>query len=134
MSTNKSDIEMSRQFDLAEAILARSGMHPVMAHAVIDFARYGEQHVACGSGTHHGHEATVSAIHQFMSTRQAAVRLGVSEKQVYRLVASGRLRGSRVGRHYRFSSAALDALLKANSDGERTTRAARRATIYRDAA
>jgi excisionase family DNA binding protein len=119
----KPDIDMTRQFDRAEAILAKSGMHPVMARAVIEFARYGERHGACGPAVRNDHGSTESD--DLLTTRQAATRIGVSDKQIYRLVQQGRLRSHVFGRLHRFATADLDALIRASSTSARTARMAR---------
>lgn len=125
MSANKSDIDMAPQFDLAEAILARSGMHPVMAHSVIEFARYGERHGTCAIATASSVEASGAESVDLLTTRQAAMRLGVSDKQIYRLVLQGRLRNHVFGRQHRFAIRDLDALIQQTSSSARATRMSR---------
>ena len=125
MSAYKSDIDMAPQFDHAEAILVRSGMHPVMAHAVIEFARYGERHGTCGIVAASIVEANGPEQADLLTTRQAAMRLGVSDKQIYRLVLQGRLRNHVFGRQHRFAIRDLDALIEQTSAGARAARTAR---------
>ncbi len=126
MRAKQTDIDMAPQFDRAEVILAEAGMHPVMAHAVIEFARYGERHGARSAKPQRSSERRdASSSGALLTTRQAARRLGVSDKQIYRLVAQGRLRNHLFGRHHRFESRDLDALVAESSSLGRLVRTAR---------
>lgn len=124
MKRRQIDIDMKPYFEDAEAILAASDMHPVMAAAIMQFARL-------GAGTdlvdllvlQQSPSANVRS--DLLSTRQAADRLGISEKQVYRLLSRGRLASYGVGRQHRFRIADLDALISQSRSATRLTRSAR---------
>lgn len=110
--------------DDAERILA-TGMPPAIARAIIDLARRGaaidrefatpRKTVAMGS-TDDG---------DLLTTREAADRLRVSEKQIYRLVSQGRLKRYGVGRQHKFHATDLADLLARSAPGALATRAAR---------
>jgi excisionase family DNA binding protein len=125
---------MTTQFDRAESILVQSGMHPVMARAVIEFARYGERHGDRETARLAPRHDTHGEPDDLLTTRQAAMRLGVSDKQIYRLVMQGRLRNHVFGRQHRFKVRDLDALVEVTNAGSRTARAARLARDERRAA
>lgn len=133
MKRRQVDIDMKPYFEDAERILAASQMHPVMAEAIIQFARI-------GAGTYDTRDRSIRATQradvdgELLSTRQAARRLGVSEKQVYRLLARGQLRSYGIGRRHHFRLAELDTLIDRSSNAARETHRARRAFEDRNAA
>ena len=122
MATAKTDIDMTPQFDRAESILAGAGMHPVMARAVIDFARCGERHGRDESTTRVRSGRAAEQPDALLTTRQAAGRLGVSEKQIYRLVSRGLICSQSFGRRHRFRAKDLDAFIETTGRAARTLR------------
>ena len=133
MGTHEVDF-MRPFFDDAEEVLIRSRMHPVMAHAVIEFARIGANlpRKDCAAAPSTGDGELQSG--DLLTTQQAARRLGVSEKQVYRLVSQGRVRSYVFSRRHRFRVRDLDALIERSTPGVRIANAARIAADERRAA
>ena len=123
MATVKTDIDMTPQFDRAESILVGAGMHPVMARAVIDFDRYGEQHGRIETTTRASTGGAADSPDALLTTRQAAGRLSVSEKQIYRLVSRGLLRSHSFGRRHRFRAKDIATFVEATGSAARTLRA-----------
>lgn len=110
--------------DDAERILA-TGMPPAIARAIIDLARRGagiDREITTRRKTVAMDSADGGDL---LTTREAADRLRVSEKQIYRLVSQGRLKRYGVGRQHKFHATDLAELLARSAPGALATRAAR---------
>lgn len=110
--------------DDAERILA-TDMPPEIARAIIDLARRGaaiDREFATPDRTVAMDSADGGDL---LTTREAADRLRVSEKQIYRLVSQGRLKRYGVGRQHKFHATDLADLLARSAPGVLATRAGR---------
>lgn len=116
MTSPDTGIDLGKLFERCEEILARE-IHPIMAGAVMEFARH-------GAAVGRRFQDVDGEADELLTTRLAAQRLHVSEKQIYRLVADGSLRSHVFGRRHRFRTQDLDALVAAASAGARRVRAA----------
>lgn len=130
MSKHDPGADLQQVFNHAEEILISSStMHPVMGHAVVEFARFGarltrneydRRRCICGA-----HDSDPSPADGMLTTRETARRLRVSDKQVYRYVERGLLRSHRIGRHHRFAASDVVRLIESHSGGARLALAAR---------
>lgn len=133
MNPPASDISLASLLDEAETILART-MPPAIASAIIELARQG-----ASMGTTNARATTTERApgsehdDELLTTREAADRLRVSEKQIYRLVAQGRLKRYGIGRSHKFRAVELAELFARSTDAARATRAARTAEQQRRA-
>lgn len=110
-------IDLTPLLDDAEHILATAMPQPI-ARAIIDLAR------SATTTTHQPARAPLAG-DDLLTTREAAERLRVSEKQIYRLVAQGRLRRHGIGRRHTFYATDIADLLARSDPATLTTRAAR---------
>ncbi len=128
MSANPSTsaIDLTPLLDDAERILATAMPQPI-ARAIIDLAR-------SATTTKHQPARAPHAGDELLTTREAAERLRVSEKQVYRFVTQGRIRSYGPGRTHRFRASDLSEFLARESEARSRVRAARRVNDDRRAA
>lgn len=110
--------------DDAERILA-TGMPPAIARAIIDLARRGADISADIAAPRRAATTDCADAVDLLTTREAADRLRVSEKQIYRLVSQGRLKRYGFGRQHKFHATDLADLLARSAPGALATRAAR---------
>lgn len=111
--------------DDAERILT-TGMPRAVARAIIDLARRGAGLDDAPTVLRSTGAAPGSLDRdELLTTREAAERLRVSEKQIYRLVSQGRLKRYGIGRQHKFHATDLADLLTRSTPASRATRAAR---------
>jgi excisionase family DNA binding protein len=123
-TTTAQSSELHALLDHAEAILTKSMPAPI-ARAIIDLARAGAASPTSDVATARMPELDDDR-DELLTTHEAAARLRVSHKQIYRLVEQGRLQRYGYGRHHRFRSSDITAVI-AQQQGKETTRAAVRA-------
>lgn len=128
------DASFEPYFETAERLLTNADpvLHPVMGKAIAEFARL-------GAGLPSKHVRVPETVDgpgadELLTTSQAARRLGVSDKHIYRLVHREQLRSYVVDRRHRFRASDIVALIDASSRGTRAVRAARQAADGRRAA
>lgn len=118
-------LSLTTLLDEAEVVLARA-MPPTIARAIIELARQGASLSEGGSQVSASPRGVPGAQpDELLTTREAAGRLRVSEKQIYRLVTQGRLKRYGIGRSHKFRAAEVAELLARTTDASRAARAAR---------
>lgn len=124
--------ELAPLFDHAEKILVAQMPEPI-ARAIIDLARRGTDLPQPRTPSAPATQQAATEEPQFVTTREAAERLRVSEKQIYRLVEQGKLQRYGLGRRHRFQQSDIAALLVEQQSASSAVRAARLAAEARRA-